>query len=241
MKRKELSVIFPIYNEEKTIKKTLLEWKKLLDKLSINYEIIIAEDGSTDKTKEVLIKLLKKYKKKFISNIKNEKRGYSGAIRSSIKIAKGKYILSVDSDGQCDPKDFKKFWNKRIMLNNSILIGYRFKRNDTVQRLIMSKFFLLFHRILFYSNVKDPSCPYILCEGKLFKKINPFLKFMVEGFWWGFVSICLKKNIQIDQIKINHKKRISGETNVFHLNKIPSIALRNIFGLIKIRFINITY
>tara|TARA_X000000368_G_C22952784_1_gene677399 strand:- start:148 stop:873 length:726 start_codon:yes stop_codon:yes gene_type:complete len=241
MKTKELSVIFPIYNEEKTIKKTLLEWKNLLDKFSINYEIIIAEDGSTDKTREILNKLLKKYKKKFVSNIQNKKRGYADAIRSSIKIARGKYVLHVDSDGQCDPKDFKKFWNKRILLNNSILIGHRFNRNDTVQRLIMSKLFLLIHRILFYSNIKDPSCPYILCKGRLFKKINPFLKYMVEGFWWGFIAICLKKKIHIHQIKINHKQRISGETNVFHLKKIPSIALKNIFGLIKIRLINITY
>ncbi len=241
MIKKELSIIFPIYNEEKTIKKTLLEWKNTLDKLSINYEMIIAEDGSTDNTRIVLNKLIKKYKKNFISNIKHNKRGYAGAIRSSIKIAKGKYILSVDSDGQCDPKDFKKFWIKRSDLQNSVLVGHRYKRNDTIQRLIMSKFFLIFHRILFFSKIKDPSCPYIMCEGSLFKKINPFLKFMVEGFWWGFIAICLKKKIHIYQIRINHKQRISGDTNVFHLNKIPSIALRNIIGLIKIRLINITY
>ena len=54
MTSKELSVIFPIYNEEKTIKKTLLEWKSVLNKLSINYEMIIAEDGSTDKTSYAL-------------------------------------------------------------------------------------------------------------------------------------------------------------------------------------------
>jgi len=241
MATKELSVIFPIYNEEKTIKNTLLEWKNVLDKLSINYEMIIAEDGSTDKTREILTKLLKKFNKKFISNIQNQKRGYAEAIRSSIKIAKGKYILHVDSDGQCDPKDFKKFWDKRIYLNNSILIGHRFNRNDTLQRLIMSKLFLFIHRIFFYSNIKDPSCPYILCESKLSKKINPFLKYMVEGFWWGFIAICLKKNININQIRINHKQRISGDTNVFHLKKIPSIAVKNIIGLIKIRIIKITY
>ena len=64
MTSKELSVIFPIYNEEKTIKKTLLEWKSVLNKLSINYEMIIAEDGSTDKTKEILYKLILHNKKK---------------------------------------------------------------------------------------------------------------------------------------------------------------------------------
>ena len=236
---KELSVIFPIYNEQETIKETLLEWRDTLDKLQINYEIILAEDGSTDNTKDILIDLLINNRDLFVSNIEDKKRGYANAIRSSVKIAKGKYILNVDSDGQCDPKDFINFWKKRDHLENSIIIGHRYNRKDSLQRLLMSKFFLILHRVLFFSRVKDPSCPYILSKNEFFVKINPYLKFMVEGFWWGFVAICLKKNIQIYQVKINHRLRLSGQTNVFHLNKIPSIALRNIYGLIKLRFLKI--
>jgi len=236
---KELSVIFPIYNEQETIKDTLLEWRDTLDKLQIKYEIILAEDGSTDNTKNILNNLLINNGDLFVSNIEDQKRGYADAIRSSIKIAKGKYILNVDSDGQCDPKDFINFWKKRDLLENGIIIGHRFNRKDSLQRLLMSKFFLVLHRILFFSKVKDPSCPYILSKNEFFVTINSYLKFMVEGFWWGFISICLKKNIQIYQIKINHRHRLSGQTNVFHLNKIPLIALRNIYGLIKLRFLKI--
>ena len=236
---KELSVIFPIFNEQETIKETLLEWRDTLDKLQINYEIILAEDGSTDNTKDILIDLLINNRDLFVSNIEDKKRGYANAIRSSVKIAKGKYILNVDSDGQCDPKDFINFWKKRSHLENSIIIGHRYNRKDSLQRLLMSKFFLILHRVLFFSRVKDPSCPYILSKNEFFATINPYLKFMVEGFWWGFIAICLKKNIQIYQIKINHRLRLSGQTNVFHLNKIPLIALRNIYGLIKLRFLKI--
>ena len=236
---KELSVIFPIFNEQETIKETLLEWKDALDKLQIKYEIILAEDGSTDNTKNILNDLLINNKGLFVSNIEDKKRGYANAIRSSVKIAKGKYILNVDSDGQCDPKDFINFWEKRDLLENGIIIGHRFNRKDSLQRLFMSRFFLILHRILFFSKVKDPSCPYVLSKNDFFVTINSYLNFMVEGFWWGFIAICLKKNIQIHQIKINHKLRLSGKTNVFHLNKIPSIALRNIFGLIKLKFLKV--
>ena len=235
----ELTIIFPIFNEQETIKETLLEWKNTLDKLQIKYEIILAEDGSTDNTKKILNDLLISNRDLFVSNIEEKKRGYANAIRSSIKIAKGKYILNVDSDGQCDPKDFINFWVKRDLLENGIIIGHRYNRKDSLQRLLMSKFFLILHRVLFFSRVKDPSCPYILSKNEFFVTINPYLKFMVEGFWWGFVAICLKKNIQIYQVKINHRLRLSGQTNVFHLNKIPSIALRNIYGLIKLRFLKI--
>ena len=235
----ELTIIFPIFNEQETIKETLLEWRDTLNKLQINYEIILAEDGSTDNTKDILKDLLINNRDLFVSNIEDKKRGYANAIRSSVKIAKGKYILNVDSDGQCDPKDFINFWKKRDHLENSIIIGHRYNRKDSLQRLLMSKFFLILHRVLFFSRVKDPSCPYILSKNEFFVTINPYLKFMVEGFWWGFVAICLKKNIQIYQVKINHRLRLSGQTNVFHLNKIPSIALRNIYGLIKLRFLKI--
>ena len=52
MRSKDLSIIFPIYNEENSIEETLLEWKKEIDNLGINYEMILAEDGSTDNTKK---------------------------------------------------------------------------------------------------------------------------------------------------------------------------------------------
>ena len=54
MNEKKLSVVLPIYNEEKSIKKTILEWKNELDLLKIDYEIILAEDGSDDNTKNIL-------------------------------------------------------------------------------------------------------------------------------------------------------------------------------------------
>ena len=175
---KDLSIIFPIYNEESSIKETLLEWKKEIGLLKIKYEIILAEDGSTDNTKKILNDLIIEDKeKKFLSNIVDNKRGYAQAILSSINIANGEFILSIDADGQCDPKDFKKFWDKKNDLHNNILIGNRESRKDKFSRLLMSKIFLIFHRVLFFSKVKDPSCPYIFCKKKNFFRIKKIFKF----------------------------------------------------------------
>ena len=68
MNEKKLSIVLPIYNEEKSIKKTILEWKNELDLLKIDYEIILAEDGSDDNTKNILLEL--------INDDKNFKRAY---------------------------------------------------------------------------------------------------------------------------------------------------------------------
>ena len=237
MRSKDLSIIFPIYNEENSIEETLLEWKKEIDNLGINYEMILAEDGSTDNTKKILNNLITKDEKKiFLNNIVKNKRGYAGAILSSIDLANGEFILCVDSDGQCDPKDFNQFWTKKNDLENNILIGNRKSRKDKFSRLFISKIFLVLHRTLFYSKVKDPSCPYMLCKRKVFLELKKYLNFMTEGFWWGFVGASLKENKKFYQIDINHRKRITGSTNVFLFSKIPSIAFRNIVGLFKIKF-----
>ena len=237
MYSKDLSIIFPIYNEENSIKETLLEWKKVIDLLKIKYEIILAEDGSSDNTKKVLNDIMiNDGEKIFLSNIVENKRGYAQAVLSSINIANGEFILSVDADGQCDPKDFKKFWEKKNNIHNDILIGNRESRKDKFFRLLISKFFLVFHRILFFSKIKDPSCPYIFCRKKTFLELKKYLNFMIEGFWWGFIAASLKENKKIYQIDINHRKRITGSTNVFLYYKIPSIAFRNIIGLFKIKF-----
>ena len=130
-------------------------------------------------------------------------------------MANGEFILCVDSDGQCDPKDFNQFWTKKNVLENNILIGNRKSRKDKFSRLFISKIFLVLHRTLFYSKVKDPSCPYMLCKRKVFLELKKYLNFMTEGFWWGFVGASLKENKKFYQIDINHRKRITGSTNVF--------------------------
>ena len=237
MYSKELSIIFPIYNEEKSIKDTLNEWRKEIDFLNIKYEIILAEDGSSDNTKKILNDILIEDREKFfLNNIVETKRGYAQAVLSSIDIANGEFILSVDADGQCDPKDFKKFWSKKSTINKNIFIGNRAIREDKFFRLLMSKLFLIFHRMLFFSDIKDPSCPYIFCRKETFLELKKYLNFMIEGFWWGFVAASIKESKNIYQININHRKRKTGSTNVFHFYKIPSIAFRNIIGLFKIKF-----
>ncbi len=238
MNEKKLSIVLPIYNEEKSIKKTILEWKDELDLLKIDYEIILAEDGSKDDTKNILLELISNDKNKiYVNNIVEKKRGYGGAIISSVKIANGEFILYADSDGQCNPKDFINFWNKKELINEGIIIGNRKTRSDTLFRLIMSKTFKIIHRILFYSKVKDPSCPYVLCKKKTFLEIEKYLIYMSEGFGWGVVAACIKTKKNILEIDIDHKKRSEGKTNVFHLNEIPSIAIRNIIGLLRIKLI----
>jgi glycosyltransferase involved in cell wall biosynthesis len=107
----EVSICLPVYNEAKSIKFVLQEWTKILERLKVKYNIICSEDGSSDGTKKIL-KSLSKKNKKIINNSSIFRRGYGKAVISGIEKSKSKYIVCIDSDGQCDPGDFIKFWKK---------------------------------------------------------------------------------------------------------------------------------
>ena len=227
----KISVIFPVYNERETIERVLKEWSKELKKLNVSYEFIVCEDGSTDGTSEFLMKLEKKHKLKL--NQEKFRRGYGRAVIDGIKIAKSQYILSIDSDGQCDPKNFEKFWKNRKKAD--ILIGWRTERADAIQRKVFSFMFKSVFKTLFPINIHDPSAPFVLYKKNTVLPYLKYFKFLKEGFWWGFIGTAVKKRLTIFELPINHRLRLNGETVVYKTEKIPSIAFRNLFGLFKLK------
>jgi glycosyltransferase involved in cell wall biosynthesis len=227
----ELNIILPVHNEVNCIGNVLQEWKDEVEKLDISYGFVICEDGSTDGTKELLIKL----KDKFPISLsqKDARRGYGKAVVDGIKMADSHFTLCIDSDGQCDPKDFNEFWRNRDAAD--VLIGWRTDRQDTFLRKLYSGSFKKIFNMLFSSGLHDPSAPFVLFNKQNIVNNLKYLFFLQEGFWWGFVAMCHKKNLKVKEIPIDHRLRKDGGTRVFIFSKIFNIALRNIAGLIKLK------
>jgi len=148
-----ISIVLPVFNEVKSLEYVLSVWNRYLNKKKILHEFVICEDGSTDGTKELIVKLQKKYP---ISNQSvKDRRGYGLGVISGIIASKYDYILCIDSDGQCMPDSFLEFYNNKHMAD--ILIGNRNPRNDPIIRIIYSKLFKIVHDYLFNTKIKDPS------------------------------------------------------------------------------------
>jgi len=227
----DLNIILPVHNEVTSLGKVLEEWKDEVDKLKISYEFIICEDGSTDGTKELLKEL--QYKFPIRLSQKDAQRGYGKAVIDGIKITHSHFILCIDSDGQCDPKDFREFWRNRD--TTDILIGWRTNRQDTLLRKLYSGSFKKVFNMLFSSGLHDPSAPFVLFrKQKIINYLN-YMFYLQEGFWWGFVAMCCKKKLGIKEIPINHRVRLDGGTRVFIFSRIFGIALRNLAGLIRLK------
>ena len=101
----KLSVIIPVFNEEKTIIHILNKINKSLT-VRENYEIIVVDDGSNDKTNKLLVDNKDLYDKIFV-NSSNKGKGYS--VKKGLEHASGTHIIFQDADMEYDPKDFKKF------------------------------------------------------------------------------------------------------------------------------------
>jgi glycosyltransferase involved in cell wall biosynthesis len=228
-----ISIVLPVHNEFLNLGKLIKEWDIELKKITnIQYEFVIVEDGSSDGTKELIIELEKTF---HINNLSSEKkRGYSQAVLDGIKASKGNYILCTDSDNQIKVSSLIE--NINNLPNGDIfLFGARTPRNDPVHRKIYSKMFKILHDLLFKSGLLDPSCPFVLGQKETFNKLpEEFLLKMREGFWWGFVAVSKKKQINFNEVQIKHFKRSQGDAG-YQLNQMPGIILRNVIGLFKIK------
>ena len=132
-----LSIIIPAYNEEKNVVILYSQLKQVLKRLKKDYEIIFIDDGSNDNTLSNLIGINKKDKKlKMIKLRKNF--GQSAAMDAGFKLAKGDFIMAMDSDLQNDPEDIPRLI-KKINEGYDVVNGWRYNRRDTFSKRIFSK------------------------------------------------------------------------------------------------------
>ena len=218
-----LEILMPVHNEARILSNLIHTIHANINN-TINYSFIICEDGSTDNSLEVLIKLKEEYPIKLISS-KNIK-GYSIAMLDGIKAATADYLLIMDSDGQSNPDEVTNFWHNRKKAN--LINGNRVNRNDYMYRKFYSKIAYLIYKILFRIPLKDPSYAYVIIEKKVYEQLSSFEPKMPDGFFWEFNARASKKGFNFFNLDVVHKIRIYGETRIYHWKNLPKVSLNNL-------------
>lgn len=231
MSNSELEVFLPVHNEAATIEATVRE---IYDELSprIALQFIVAEDGSTDGTKEVLRRLSQSYPMKL--EMAEGRKGYGPAVVGGLRRLEAPYLLAMDSDGQCDPKDFWKYWAVRDRYD--VVTARRVDRKDSLWRKLASRAFYLFYQAVFRLPVHDPSLCYILARRDVVDRLVPEMQgqVMVEGFWWEFNARAHRRGYRLGEIPVNHRDRLDGQSRLFPATKLPSILFRNFVAVFRV-------
>jgi len=225
----DVEILLPVHNEAASIEATIREiYNELSPRLNVDF--IICEDGSRDNTKEILAKLAKELPMRL--NLSDARKGYSRAVRDGMHMLQSEYLLCLDSDGQCNPKDFWGLWEARA--GYDVVLGWRVRRADNFARRIMSRLFYGIYQLVFRAPVHDPSCPYVLIKKSVAFELVDELGAMQQGFWWEFVARVHRRGHKVKELPVHHRLRSAGVTQVYRWSKMPGIFLRHVAALFRI-------
>ncbi len=209
MKIEELSVFFPFWNEEKNIENVVLSAIPILEKSAKKWEILMVDDGSQDKTKEIAEKLTKTHKNlKVISHVPN--RGYGSALKEGFQNSQYDVVVFADGDGQFDFSELHKFIEK---INScDIVVGFRKKRRDQkiFKRLLLMNMLKIWDLVLFGFYFKDIDCGFKMFKKSAVESIGPLRS---EGamITTEILAKATKRKLKIKQVGVEHYPRQFGE------------------------------
>jgi len=230
----KLSVIIPVYNEEKTIDAVIGSVQKVALK-DIKKEIIIVDDFSTDNTRKILLGLMDSNLKIFFHQ-KNQGKGT--AIRTGLKHVTGDIILIQDADLEYNPSEYGKLLRPIIEDNKNVVYGTRLeyiKHNvKNMNRLhFIGNIFLTHITNLFYNTrITDMETGYKVFRKEVIDKIK--LKAKRFDFEPEITAKILKKGYKICEVPITFRARKFDEGKKITWRD----GVKALFYLIKYRFIN---
>lgn len=224
-KNRSFSIVIPVFNESQNIINLIKEINLSIDK-KYTYEIVIVNDSSNDDTEELLLKYNSIYKFTLIKNKKN--MGQSFSIHLGIKNSLFDHIVTIDGDGQNNPKDINNLLEIYFSTHYSLVGGIREKRKDTVTKRITSIFA---NKIRNYI-LKD-GCPDTGCSLKVFEK-NIFLNFPYFNGVHRFLPALFKGyGNKTFFVNVDHRQRVFGKSNYGTFDRFFK-GVRDIIKVIKI-------
>lgn len=166
-----ISVVAPVFNEMEGIEKVVRYWSGYLSTLQKPCEIVVANDGSTDGTLEILQKLMREIPI-FRFETYTPNRGYGYALKTAIRASKGELVVMLDSDGQFDLADLPVLLKAYEEKKCDFVTGYRMKKNDSLMRVVADRGLNLIVRTMFRVDFRDTNCAMKLVRGDLARSLN---------------------------------------------------------------------
>lgn len=197
-----LSIVVPIYNEEGNVAALHEEIRTVCEREGYRYEIIFVDDGSTDRTREIL-RTLKPLKAIYM----RKNFGQTAAMDAGIKAAGMDYIVTMDGDRQNDPEDIPRMVAFLEQEGLDVVSGWRKDRKDKRAKKITSRGANLLRKLIIHDRIHDSGCSLKIYRRACFADVNLY------GEMHRFIPAILEnKGYRVGEIVVHHRERTSGKT-----------------------------
>jgi len=226
MGRTSISAVFPAYNDQHTIEGMVRTVATEMSKVTDDCEVLVVNDGSRDKTREILDRLRKELS--YLRVIHHEtNQGYGAALISGFANSTKDIIFYTDGDGQYDVREIHNLLAE-LRPNIELVNGYKVKRSDPWYRIAIGEIYRRTMRIVFRLTIRDVDCDFRLFRRNIFEKITlesrsgvicveMARKFALAGF-------------RMAEVPVSHYPRLHGSSEFFRIRHLQH-TLR---GLIRI-------
>ena len=214
-----LSVFFPAYNDAPSLPGLVRKTFATLEAHVADYEVVVIDDGSRDRTGEVLEELLREFSPwlRVVTHAHN--RGYGGALRSGFAAAQKEFVFYTDGDGQYDPGELPRLL-ELVGPATGLVNGCKLERHDPLHRVWIGKVYNFCARLLFRIRIRDIDCDYRLIRRALLAKIR-----LTSTSGTICVELVRKLELsgcQVVEVGVHHYPRLHGRSQFF---RIRSLAL----------------
>jgi glycosyltransferase involved in cell wall biosynthesis len=224
----ELSVVLPAFNEEANIEQVVRQCVAYLDERMPSYELLVVNDGSHDRTGQILDGLVGECPRlRPLHHPQN--RGYGAALRTGFSAATKRFVFYMDGDGQFDIRDLDLLLPLATD-EDHIVTGFRIERRDPFVRRLNARLFGGFLvRVMLGVRVRDLNCAFKLIPKKVFDQItleSPGALINAELY-----GRAVRRGFSIKEVGVHHYPRTAGVQTGAHL----SVILRAFYDLARLR------
>lgn len=222
----DLSIIIPVYNEEESVEPLVREIRSALVSMGKDYEIIVVDDGSTDGTYPILVRLHKTESGLKVIRFKRN-FGQTAALAAGLAQARGEVIVPMDGDGQNDPKDIPVLL-RHLERGFDLVNGWRFPRNDPFwTRRLPSQIANSVISWLTQVKLHDYGCTLKVMRRDIAKGIKLY------GEMHRFIpAMAFERGARIAEIQVHHRSRQWGRSK-YGFNR----TFRVILDLLTVKFL----
>jgi glycosyltransferase involved in cell wall biosynthesis len=225
LKIESLTVFFPCYNEEANVERTTLAALKTCRRLGLDFEIIIVNDGSRDKTGEIADWLANEHRGvRAVHNRPN--RGYGGALQRGFQEATKEWIFYTDGDGQFDFEEIDSLFP--LLEKYDIASAYRMDRKDPLIRKVNAFCWSLLVNALFRIGLRDIDCAFKIYPRCFIQQIE--MKSQGALIDTEMLARARRLGYSIGQVGVHHYPRTAGQQTGANL-KVIARAFKELLKL----------